>query len=180
MPLLKPDRFFVSVLDITPELLAAAGVKGLILDLDNTLLPRTEHTVPANLAAWVSEVQAAGIKCVCLSNNWHERVVDTAASLGLDFVGKAVKPLPHGFIIARRRLGLRRREVAVVGDQVFTDILGAHLGGLRGFMVLPLVKQDLWHTLLLRHVEHFITRNMVPEGGERAFVCEDDEAPALL
>ncbi len=179
MGLFKPNDYYVSVLDIDPEQLKAQGYKGLILDLDNTILPRTTYTVPANLKAWVMSVKEAGLKACFLSNNWHERVVNNAKDLDIPLVGRAVKPLIHGFIIAKKRLGLKRKEILVIGDQTYTDILGAHLAGFKAYLVMPLSSQDLWHTKLLRKMDKFFLRNLIPKGDSPAFVADEND-PALL
>ncbi len=179
MKLFKPNDYYVSVLDIDPQTLKSQGIKGLILDLDNTILPRTTYTVPANLKAWVESVKKAGIKACFLSNNWHERVVNNANDLGIPLVGRAVKPLVHGFFIAKKRLGLKRKEILVIGDQTYTDILGAHLAGFKAYLVMPLSSQDLWHTKLLRKMDKFFLRKLNPKGGDPAFIASADD-PALL
>ena len=179
MHLFRPDVYHVSVLDIDLDALAAAGVRGIVLDVDNTILPRTEREVPENLRAWVKGAIDAGFSICLLSNNWHERVVNAADDLELPFVGRALKPLPHGFIKARRRTGTRRRECVVVGDQSFTDVIGAHLAGMRALLVTPLVAQDLRHTKILRKLDRFFLRGLEPVGGPPAFSADEDK-PALL
>ena len=179
MGLFKPDDYYVSVLDIDPYLLKKAGIKGIILDLDNTILPRTTYTVPDNLKNWVLSLKDAGLKACFLSNNWHERVVNNAKDLNVELVGKAVKPLVHGFFIARRRMRLSRKETLVIGDQTYTDILGAHLAGLKAYLVMPLSAQDLWHTKLLRKMDRFFLRNLKPKGDTPAFVADEND-PTLL
>lgn len=179
MGLFKPDDYYVSVLDIDPYLLKKAGIKGIILDLDNTILPRTTYTVPDNLKKWVLSLKEAGLKACFLSNNWHERVVNNAKDLNVELIGKAVKPLVHGFFIARRRMRLSRKETLVIGDQTYTDILGAHLAGLKAYLVMPLSTQDLWHTKLLRKMDRFFLRNLKPKGDTPAFVADEND-PALL
>ncbi len=177
MPLLRPDRYYVSVLDIDPSELKNDGVEALILDLDNTILPRTVREVPENLAAWVESLKESGLTFVFFSNNWHDRVVAAAKSLDVPFYGRAVKPFPFGFIRIRRELGVSRKKTIAIGDQVYTDILGAHLSGMRAYLVQPLTKQDLRHTRMLRHIEGFVLRNLEPVGGEPAFQAdENDEA----
>lgn len=179
MGLFKPNDYYVSVLDIDPCELVAQGYKGLILDLDNTILPRTTYTVPSNLKAWVQSVKDSGLKACFLSNNWHERVVNNAKDLDIELVGKAVKPLIHGFFIARKRLGLKRKETLVIGDQTYTDILGAHLAGLKAYLVMPLSTQDLWHTKLLRKMDRFFLRNLTPKGSAPAFIDEENNKALL-
>lgn len=177
--LCRPDEYLVSVLDIDPEELFAHGVRAVVLDIDNTILPRTVREVPENLRAWVRSLQDAGLRVCLLSNNWHERVVEAAAQLDCMLVTKAVKPLPHGFLMARRRLGVGRSATVVVGDQTFTDILGAHLTGTKALLVTPLAKQDLWHTRLLRNLDRIFLYGMEPAGGAPAFEADED-AEALL
>lgn len=179
MRLFKPDAYYVSVLDIDLDALRKSGVRGIVLDVDNTILPRTEREVPENLRAWVRGAVDAGFAICLLSNNWHERVVGAAELLELPFVGRALKPLPHGFVKARRQAGVRRRECVVIGDQSFTDVIGAHLAGMRALLVTPLVAQDLRHTKILRKLDRFFLRGLEPAGGPPAFVADEDK-PALL
>lgn len=179
MHLFRPDAYYVSVLDIDMDALRAQGVRGIVLDVDNTILPRTEREVPENLRAWVRGVADAGFSLCLLSNNWHERVVNAADELGLPFVGRALKPSPHGFIAARKRAGVARRECVVIGDQSFTDVIGAHLAGMRALLVTPLAPQDLRHTRILRKLDRFFLRGLEPLGGPPAFVADEDK-PALL
>ncbi len=160
--LLRPDRYVTSVLAIEPESLVSAGIAGLILDLDNTLLPRDTSIVPDAFAAWLAETTARLDVCF-VSNNWHERVHEVAGELGVPIVARAIKPLPFAFIRALRVLGLKRRQVAVVGDQLFTDVLGGNLIGATTVLVQPLSQTDLPHTLLLRKVEARIMRGMTVE-----------------
>ena len=124
---------------------------------------RDDHTVPSDVQAWLAKARAAGVEFCLLSNNFHHGVQDLAARLDLPVVAKAVKPLPHGFIRARRKIGGKRKDTLVIGDQLITDVLGAHLCGLKAYMLVPLVEKDLWHTLLLRHLERAILGKMKPE-----------------
>ncbi|GAB4288588.1 MAG: YqeG family HAD IIIA-type phosphatase [Coriobacteriia bacterium] len=159
---LRPDRYLTNVLAIEPDALASAGIAGLIIDLDNTLLPRDTSVVPDAFVAWLAEMTARFAVCF-VSNNWHERVHEVAAELGVPLVARAVKPLPFAFLRALRVLGLQRRQVAVVGDQLFTDVLGGNLIGAMTILVEPLSRTDLPHTLLLRKVEARIIRGMTVE-----------------
>lgn len=179
MRLFKPDAYYVSVLDIDPPALVAQGVRGVVLDIDNTILPRTEREMPDNLREWAASLPEAGLGVCLVSNNWHGRVVEAAETLGMPFVGRALKPLPHSFVAARRRLGLSRRECVMIGDQSFTDVIGAHLSGMRALLVTPLAPQDLRHTRILRHLDRFFLRGMQPVGGPPAFRADPDK-PALL
>ncbi len=167
MPLLAPDRYLTDVHAIDFAALHARGVKALLLDLDNTILPRDTNEVPPGLSAWAADVAGAGFKVCLVSNNWHERVKTVAAELGFDLVPKAIKPLPFAFWIAMRKIGVRARQCAVVGDQLFTDVLGGKLVGAMTIMVLPLSSTDLPHTLLLRRLEARIMKGAQAEGPTR-------------
>lgn len=154
--MLRPDRFCKDVESISPGALAALGARAVIVDLDNTLLPRDEDEVPASVREWLGAVQAAGLPICLVSNNWHHRARDVASELGLPLVAKAIKPLPFAFWRALAILGVRARECVVIGDQLFTDVLGARVVGCRSVMVPPRSSYDLPHTLMLRRLESLI------------------------
>jgi HAD superfamily phosphatase (TIGR01668 family) len=159
---MAPDLYYSSVHAIDLDALWADGVRALLLDLDNTLLPRDTNVVPDSLKAWVAGLKARGFRVCLLSNNWHERARVVAGQLGLPIVDHAVKPVPFAFLRALSRAHARPREAAVVGDQLFTDILGGKLLGMRTVLVRPLSATDLTHTLLLRRLEAIVLKNRSP------------------
>lgn len=175
MALFRPDEYLVSVLDIDPDRLVRDGYRGVLLDVDNTLMPRTRDTVPANIAAWVASLKEAGLEPLILSNSFKDRVTRAAEQLDVGLVGKALKPLPRGFRECRRVLGMRPRELVMVGDQTYTDILGGNLCGLHTILVTPLSKVDLRHTVVLRKLDALFLLGMHPQGGAPAFQDEEDE-----
>lgn len=159
---LRPDEYLTDVTQIDLDRLARAGVTGLIMDLDNTLLPRDTNEMPPALRAWTDVLRTRGVAVCLVSNNWHERVHEVAADLGFPLVAKAVKPLPFAFWRALRVLGLKGRQCAVVGDQIFTDVLGGNLIGSTTILVKPLSTTDLPHTLVLRRLESLIMQGREP------------------
>lgn len=163
MSMLGPDAYVTSVQAIDVDALWRDGVRVLLLDLDNTLLPRDTNVVPEGSKEWVADVASRGFRICLVSNNWHERARRVAGELGLDLVDRAVKPLPFAFLAALSRVRARRSEAAVVGDQLFTDILGGTLLGMRTVLVSPLSAIDLPHTLLLRRLEAIVLRGRVPQ-----------------
>lgn len=163
MKALKPDRFVSRVDVIDPREILDQGVAGVLIDLDNTLKPRDRSDVPVELADWVGTLKDAGLKVCLLSNNWHETVSGVADRLGIAYVSKAVKPLPFSYLIGMRRMGTNRRDTLMIGDQIFTDVLGARLLGLPVWAVPPLAKHDLAHTLFLRKVERALVGELIPE-----------------
>ena len=113
-----------------------------------------------------------------LSNNWHADVYRFAGELELPIVAKALKPLPPAFLAARRKIGGAAADTVVVGDQLATDVLGAHLTGMKAYMLQPLVEQDLPHTLLLRNVERAILGDRKPEPAINITECEASRSAA--
>jgi uncharacterized protein len=160
---LAPDRFYSSVHAIDLDALWRDGVRVLLMDLDNTLLPRDTNVVPDDLKAWAADLKARGFRVCLVSNNFHERVRVVARELGFDIVDHAVKPLPFAFLRALARAHARRSEAAVVGDQLFTDILGGRLLGMRTVLVSPLSGTDLPHTLILRRLEALVLKGRMPQ-----------------
>ena len=160
--MLSPDYYLRRVTDIDLDALRARGIDTLLVDLDNTLLPRDSAAVPEAARTWVRSLSAEGFKVCLVSNNWHERVSVVADELGIDLVAKAVKPLPFAFLRALRKVGSKRSSAAIVGDQMFTDVVGGKLLGMVTVMVLPLSQSDLPHTLALRRIERVLLAGRQP------------------
>ncbi len=137
--LFKPEYVFNSVADIEPEFLEREGIHALILDLDNTLTTHNNPVPRPEIRLWLENMKKTPVKMLILSNNHYERVKPFADALGLDFVCDAGKPLTGGYKRAIRHLGLDRSEVASVGDQIFTDVLGSNLSGVKSIFTFPIV-----------------------------------------
>lgn len=134
----KPTYCFDKVKFITPQFLKNHGIKALLLDLDNTLTTHNNPVPPQDSLDWIEIMKTNGIKLMIVSNNSAERVTPFAQKLGLDFVSRGLKPLTKGFSQAIKRLDISKKEVCAVGDQIFTDILGANLKGIRSIFVFPI------------------------------------------
>ncbi|ADV65687.1 YqeG family HAD IIIA-type phosphatase [Deinococcus maricopensis] len=158
MSLLKPRLLIDDVIDITPELLRTHGLCGLLLDLDNTLIAYGSYEDRRELDAWVSDLHLAGMKLYLLSNALPERVRYWTGRLGFDGVGLASKPFPRAFRKAADAVGLKPEQMAMVGDQLFTDVLGGNLNGMFTIMVRPLADNALPHTKLARRIERLVLK----------------------
>ena len=134
----KPTYIFDKVGEITPEFLKKERIKGLLLDLDNTLTTHNNPVPPQSSLDWLDRMKAAGIKLMIVSNNHEPRVTPFAKQLVLDFVCEGAKPLTIGYTKAIKRLQLDKKNVAAVGDQIFTDVLGSNLKGIRSVFVFPI------------------------------------------
>jgi HAD superfamily phosphatase (TIGR01668 family) len=159
---LSPDLYYRSVGAIDLAGLRGRGVRALLVDLDNTLLPRDTSEFPAEALDFAARIHQSGMVACLVSNNWHARVYAAARELGFELVPKALKPLPWGFRTGLRLLGATAGETAVVGDQLFTDILGGNILGMTTVLVAPLSRTDLPHTLVLRRLEALVLRDREP------------------
>jgi uncharacterized protein len=164
MPVLRPNRYFkrITRIDIARDI-KGCGYTHILLDIDNTILTRDTHLIPDDVALWLDSARSAGLTICLLSNNWHHGVYELADRLDLPLVAKAIKPLPFAYFAALRKLGAKRKTTLAIGDQLITDVWGAHFVGICAYMLDPLVEKDLWHTLLLRHLQNVIMRNQKPE-----------------
>lgn len=137
-PTLLRDR----VETITEEDLHLVGATGLLLDVDNTLTAHGSQALSEEVREWLAHMKARGFVPTVVSNAKERRVAPFALKIGLRHIALACKPLPFGFLRAARRLGLRRRQCVVIGDQTFTDILGARLCGMACIQVLPIQMEE--------------------------------------
>jgi uncharacterized protein len=172
-----------SVTEITPEFLTARGIRALVLDLDNTLVPWHGHEVAPPIRAWIEEIRQAGIR-LCIVSNTHRpgRLRELAAHLGVACVPSGGKPRRQGFYRALAAMETTVDETAVVGDQLFTDIWGGNRCGLLTILVEPLSQVEFWGTRLVsRNLERLLLRRL-KEGGVRMEVIaapgrEDPPSP---
>ena len=136
---LVPDQVLDRYTDVTAPMLQALGVRLLLCDLDYTLAPRSVREPDRTLTDWLSELEAAGIEVVILSNNRSSRRVETFCSqLGIRYVGRAGKPSSRGYREAMALAGAPPGETAMLGDKLLTDGLGARRSGVRALIVEPL------------------------------------------
>lgn len=136
--LFKPTYVFNNVTEITADFLNKHNIKGLILDLDNTLTTHNNPNPPQSSLDWLDKMKKSGIKMMIVSNNSAERVTPFANALGLHFVPNGRKPLTFGYTQAIKEMGIHKKSIAAVGDQIFTDILGSNLKGIRSLFVFPI------------------------------------------
>ena len=136
--LFRPTYVFNRVTEITPEFLEKNGIKALLLDLDNTLTTHNNPVPPKENLKWIEDMKNSGIKLMIVSNNSVERVTPFAKQLGLPFTARGMKPLTYGFTTAMKKLGTDKKNTAAVGDQIFTDVLGANLKGISSVFVYPI------------------------------------------
>ncbi len=153
-----PDAYARGLAEISLERLAQTGVRGIIVDLDNTLVAYRAASIEPEITGWVRAALARGFRVVLVSNNWSDRVATFGALIGVPSVPSAMKPLPLAFLRALRVLGTPRTATVVVGDQLFTDVLGAKLLGMRAILTEPISEQGFITTRAMRVVERALLR----------------------
>ncbi len=152
----RADAHADTLPEVSLDALAGQGVRGIVVDLDNTVCAYHRPELAPGVAEWVAAARARGFALVMVSNNFTERVSAVGAQLGIAVVPNALKPLPFAFLRALRLLGTPRRDTVVIGDQLFTDVLGAKLVGCRTILTKPLVETDFPLTRVLRFLERTI------------------------
>lgn len=170
MSLFYPSVMRARITDITPEDLRALGVRGLLLDVDNTLTTHGSQALEDSVRDWLERMAGEGFALTIVSNALPRRVKPFAGKVGLRAIAFACKPFPIGFFRGARRLGLPRRACAVIGDQVFTDILGARLGGFPSVLLEPIRNEKGKPTLRLKR--------WLEKGIRRRFLRKSAQTPA--
>lgn len=153
---LHPDRYVTRLADVPHESLEEMGFSGLIVDLDNTLMGFRQTSLCDDHLAWCERAHERGFKMVMVSNNFTARVTSIAEQLRIPCVPNALKPLPWGVMRAVRMLELPRHRIAVVGDQLFTDVLSGKLCGLYTILTEPIESKDFPITKVFRMLEKVI------------------------
>jgi len=158
-------RYVARVDLISVESLVAAGVRCVLMDRDNTCVPRDAKVAPPAVLAWIDDLHEAGISTCMVSNNFHStQVRQSAAELRSDVIDHAMKPAPFAVRAALRRMGVAAEEAVLVGDQVFTDVMAGNLAGVRTILVRPQSTTDLWYTHIFRIFEAIPLHGHVFEG----------------
>lgn len=156
-----PKEYVHSVSDIDFDKLKNMGLKGIILDLDNTILPWKDYDVPSVSLNWVEKGKKAGIKFFVLSNTIHtKRLAHVTEILGCDYIHPAFKPWPVNYIRAAKKMKISVKETACVGDQLFTDIKGGNRAGLYTILVDPLEYKEFKGTKISRFFEKIIKKHI--------------------
>lgn len=156
--LLRPRELLESVSLITPSFLHKRGLRGLLLDLDNTLIPYGSYEDRAEVLTWAAALRREDIQLYLLSNATEKRARFWLDKLGFEGVGMAGKPFQRGYKVALAQMQLSPPQVGMVGDQLFTDVLGGNIAGLYTIMVHPLVNNALPHTQVARRLERVVMR----------------------
>ena len=154
-----PKFYCDKITDITVEYLHENNIKALILDVDNTLLDIDRKMVDG-LVDWHKKIINSGIKTIILSNsNKIDKIETVAKALNIEYLYLGLKPLKTGFKKAIAKLELPPENIAAVGDQIFTDVIGANRCNIFPILVKPISVKDIWITKWKRPIEQKIIDN---------------------
>lgn len=156
--LIFPNSYFKSVDKITIDFLRKNKIKALILDVDNTLIDYYKN-LSIQVKQWVKNLKEDGIKLYILSNTNHkEKVEGVATTLDIPYEMFAKKPFKAGFLKVQKELKEKNENIGVVGDQIFTDIIGGNRCKMFTILVDPVTKKDYWYTAWKRPIENIIKK----------------------
>ncbi len=156
--ILYPKLYCKKVTDIELEFLKDNNIKGIILDVDNTLID-FDRNLLEGLIEWKKNIDKIGIKCIILSNsNQLDKISTVANKLEISYISLATKPLKRGFKKAQKQLDIPAENIAVVGDQIFTDVLGANRCKMFSILVEPIAEKDYLITKIKRPLEGYVIK----------------------
>jgi len=156
--ILYPKLYLNSVTEISIETLEKYHLKGLILDVDNTLID-IDRNMPEGIPKWVENLKKQGIAlCIVSNTNDKDKVEEVVKKLEIPYIYFAKKPLKSGLKKAAKIMNIEPTKIAVVGDQIFTDVLGANRMGMFSILVDPIEEKDIWITKLKRPIEEYIKK----------------------
>ena len=167
MKFLSPEFMFVSVTDITVKFLKENNINTLLLDADNTLSTHHSQTAAKGVIEWLDEMRNNNIKLMMVSNSKQKRVEPFAEKLGLEFEYLSLKPLTKGVKRAIKRLGADKKCTALVGDQIFTDVLATKLCGIHSIFVKYMKAEDKFSFKVRRKLEKKILKDRKYIGEEK-------------
>ncbi|MDI7247795.1 MAG: YqeG family HAD IIIA-type phosphatase [Bacillota bacterium] len=153
--MLCPDLYVPSVREIDLSRLVARGIKGIVVDIDNTFVDWGSPDIPEKTLAFFDEARVRGLRMCVLSNNFRSRIDAICNVLGIP-AARGLKPMPSAFRAALAVLGTTPGETAVIGDQVFTDVLGGNLAGIYTILVIPTSHREFITTRIVRRLERVV------------------------
>jgi HAD superfamily phosphatase (TIGR01668 family) len=159
-----PHEQIHSVTELDCGKLADQGLRGLIFDLDNTLVRWKHDELAPEVLAKMAQLKASGFHICLLSNARQHRAAAIADQLHIAFIAPAAKPRKGSFKKALELLGTSPEQTAIIGDQLFTDICGGNRTGLHTIWVKPLAEREFFWTRLVRRLEGFVARRLRRQG----------------
>ena len=158
--LLTPKLYVDSIFHIDLDKLREIGIEALIIDIDNTLVAWDKKTAPRSVIEWFAKLKEKGFRICLVSNNTEDRVVKFTENINIQAFHKARKPFRTTFIKAMDYLKSDKSNTAIIGDQIFTDVLGGNRTGIYTVLVVPIESKEYWWTEIVRNVERFVLKKI--------------------
>lgn len=159
-----PKAYFDKIEKITIEFIQKNHLKALILDMDNTLI-NYKKEMPENIEKWAKDLKGQGTKLYILSNtNKKTKVKTIAEKLDIPYRSFAKKPLKAGFLKVQKELGYKPEQIGVVGDQIFTDVIGGNRCNMFTILIDAIDDKDFWYTLWKRPLEKMLKKKFREKG----------------
>lgn len=159
--LLKPDLYYESIFFIDNNKLKEKGIEGIIIDLDNTLVAWDVKEADTKVINFINGLKHEGFKICIISNNTKKRVDKFNEILKLPAVHKAGKPKISPYLKAMKLLNTNQHNTAVIGDQLFTDVLGGNRLGLFTILVTPISQREFIWTRMVRRLERIVLKKVI-------------------
>ncbi|MGI5859098.1 MAG: YqeG family HAD IIIA-type phosphatase [Tepidanaerobacteraceae bacterium] len=160
LKLFCPDLYIENIYKLDLHYIKKKNIKGILIDIDNTILPWNSSYIEDRLVKWVNNCLEQGFSLCIISNNKYHRIQYCAESLGIPAVSGSLKPFKKAFKKGLDILGTRPEQTAILGDQIFTDILGAKRMGLFAILVQPISSRELFWTRIMRGLERQLLKIM--------------------
>ena len=165
--MIYPNDYFEKIDKITIEYLKKNDIKALILDVDNTLIDYQKN-LSDSIIEWVKDLKGQGTKLYILSNTNHkEKVEKVAKTLEIPYKNLAKKPFKSGFLQVQKILKEKPENIGVVGDQIFTDVIGGNRCNMFTILVDPIDRKDYWYTAWKRPIENKIKEKIKKRKNEK-------------
>lgn len=155
-----PDFYYKSIYEIDFDNLKKLGIKNLIIDIDNTLMPWGSKIADENVKDFIISLRNKGFKICLLSNSSRHRVKIFKGDMDIEYFSLGIKPMKIMFKGAMRKLDATPLNTCVIGDQIFTDILGGNRCNTYTILVDPISKKEFITTMMIRRIEKIIKKNL--------------------
>ena len=168
MSIFYPSQYVDSVLSINFELLKKQGITLLLFDVDNTLETYITKEPGEKTKSMFEKLKELDFRIVLVSNGREQRVKSYAAQLGVKYIYKAAKPIPTAMKNAMVMFKAKPSQTAMIGDQIFTDVLGGNLAGAYSILTEPISRvDDEWITRIKRGVEKLVVKSYLKKEGKK-------------
>jgi len=162
-----PDIYVEKFQDVDLRLLSSKNIKGVILDIDNTLVASHVEVPDENVIKWIERLKKEGFKACIVSNASKKRVIKFNEHLKINAIHRASKPGKKALLKAIKLMEIDKSEAAIIGDQIFTDVYGGNRIGILTILVKPIDKNEFFFVRLKRYLERIVLKSYFKSKGQK-------------